>query len=68
MLGFRPVETRELPNPHFKLINEYLDQYRVWLELLDAFVELCRIFGDGVSQAADLISVATSIPSLNVTP
>jgi hypothetical protein len=31
-------------------------------------VELCRIFGDGVSQAADLISVATSIPSLNVTP
>jgi nephrocystin-3 len=30
--------------------------------------ELCLIFGDGVSQAADLISVATSIPSLNVTP
>jgi hypothetical protein len=30
--------------------------------------ELRLIFGDGVSQAADLISVATSIPSLNVTP
>ena len=31
-------------------------------------IELCLIFGDGVSQAADLISVATSIPSLNVAP
>jgi hypothetical protein len=30
--------------------------------------ELCRILGDGVSQAADLISDATSIPSLNFTP
>jgi D-glycerate 3-kinase len=40
MLGFRPVETRELPDPHFYLINEYLDQYGVWHELVDAFVWL----------------------------
>jgi hypothetical protein len=30
--------------------------------------ELCGILGDGVNQAADLISDATSIPSLNFTP
>jgi uncharacterized membrane protein len=32
------------------------------------FAELCGILGDGVNQAADLISDATSIPSLNFTP
>ena len=31
-------------------------------------VELCRILGDGVNQAADFFSDATSIPSRNVTP
>jgi hypothetical protein len=30
--------------------------------------ELCWIFGDGVNQAADFFSDATSIPSRNVTP
>ena len=30
--------------------------------------ELWRIFGDGMSQAADLTSVATSIPSMKFTP
>ena len=30
--------------------------------------ELRRIFGDGVNQAADLVSGATSIPSRNLTP
>jgi hypothetical protein len=29
--------------------------------------ELCGIFGDGVNQAADFFSDATSIPSRNVT-
>jgi hypothetical protein len=31
-------------------------------------LELWLILGDGVNQAADLISDATSIPSLNFTP
>jgi hypothetical protein len=31
-------------------------------------VELRLIFGDGVNQAADLVSGATSIPSRNLTP
>jgi hypothetical protein len=30
--------------------------------------ELCGKVGDGVSQAADFISAASSIPSLNFTP
>ena len=30
--------------------------------------QLRRIFGDGVNQAADLVSGATSIPSRNLTP
>jgi hypothetical protein len=30
--------------------------------------ELRWIFGDGVNQAADLVSGATSIPSRNLTP
>ena len=30
--------------------------------------ELCGKFGDGVNQAADLISATASIPSLNFTP
>jgi hypothetical protein len=32
------------------------------------WVELCGILGDGVDQAADLISDAASIPSMNFTP
>ena len=31
-------------------------------------VELCRKIGDGVNQAADLISATASIPSLNFIP
>jgi hypothetical protein len=30
--------------------------------------ELCGILGDGVNQAADFSSLATSMPSRNVTP
>jgi hypothetical protein len=37
-------------------------------EFLAQRPELCGILGDGVNQAADLISDATSIPSLNFTP
>ena len=33
-----------------------------------AGAELWRNFGDGVNQAADFFSAATSIPSRNVTP
>jgi TetR/AcrR family transcriptional repressor of nem operon len=32
------------------------------------FAELCRKIGDGVNQAADLISATASIPSLNFIP
>src|SRR5580658_3716198 len=31
-------------------------------------IELCRKIGDGVNQAADLISATASIPSLNFIP
>jgi hypothetical protein len=31
-------------------------------------MELCRKIGDGVNQAADLISATASIPSLNFIP
>jgi hypothetical protein len=34
----------------------------------ERLTELCGIFGDGVNQAADFFSDATSIPSRNVTP
>ncbi len=40
----------------------------VALELLGKSAELCGKVGDGVSQAADFISAASSIPSLNFTP
>ena len=33
-----------------------------------ASLELCGILGDGVNQAADFFSDATSIPSRNITP
>jgi len=32
------------------------------------YEELCRKIGDGVNQAADLISATASIPSLNFIP
>jgi len=35
---------------------------------LEELCELCGILGDGVNQAADFFSDATSIPSRNVTP
>ena len=38
------------------------------MKILSMKRELCGILGDGVNQAADLISDATSIPSLNCTP
>ena len=42
-------------------LNELLDRK-------DLDLELCRKIGDGVNQAADLISAAASIPSLNFIP
>ena len=36
--------------------------------VLRSRAELCGILGDGVNQAADFASNATSIPSRNVTP
>jgi hypothetical protein len=38
------------------------------IALRKAFSELCRKIGDGVNQAADLISATASIPSLNFIP
>ena len=38
------------------------------MRLKAQIMELCGIFGDGVNQAADFFSDATSIPSRNVTP
>ena len=35
---------------------------------LEGACELCRKIGDGVNQAADLISATASIPSLNFIP
>ena len=45
----------------FAIVEEMLRQVR-------PIEELCWIFGDGVNQAADFFSDATSIPSRNVTP
>ena len=39
-----------------------------WRKLPRRRGELCGIFGDGVNQAADFFSDATSVPSRNVTP
>ena len=36
--------------------------------LMEQGAELCRKIGDGVNQAADLISATASIPSLNFIP
>ena len=41
---------------------------RFMMRIHDPLKELCGILGDGVDQAADLISDAASIPSLNFTP
>ena len=41
---------------------------RLYEESPERLLELRRIFGDGVNQAADLVSGATSIPSRNLTP
>ena len=41
----------------------------VWLlRLISGFIELCGKVGDGVNQAANLISATASIPSLNFLP
>jgi hypothetical protein len=36
--------------------------------IAESLYELCWIFGDGVNHAADFSSLATSMPSRNVTP
>jgi hypothetical protein len=53
-----------------RLANEdRLDRrLHVVVDTAPADAELCWIFGDGVNQAADFFSDATSIPSRNVTP
>ncbi len=38
------------------------------IKRLALYRELCGIFGDGMNQAADFFSNATSIPSRNVAP
>ena len=43
-------------------------RHAVWLYLRFTLSELWLILGDGVNQAADLASGATSIPSRNLTP
>ena len=40
MLGFTPVESDVLPDPHLRLINEFLRLYQAWLGCLEAFVWL----------------------------
>jgi hypothetical protein len=48
------------------------EEATVWvvrgLRLWDDGEELCGKVGDGVNQAADLISATASIPSLNIIP
>ncbi len=51
--------------------GEFLTKGKIRLDRrddMDHYRELRRIFGDGVNQAADFFSDATSIPSRNVTP
>ncbi|MGE4130831.1 MAG: hypothetical protein AB7F86_04295 [Bdellovibrionales bacterium] len=40
MLGFQPVEPTQLPNPHFRIINENLKSYASWLNLLNSWLQL----------------------------
>ena len=49
-------------------LDHYLSAIRRFPILAPREEELCWIFGDGVNQAADFFSDATSIPSRNVTP
>lgn len=54
------VKFFERKRPSRKPFPDHLPRERV--------VELCRKIGDGVNQAADLISATASIPSLNFIP
>ncbi len=40
MLGFTPVEQKQLPNEHFREINQLLDGYSAWHRQLDGFLQL----------------------------
>jgi hypothetical protein len=69
----------DTPNPDFELkqyvkilVAEALKNHRlrppVQRRAASVPEELCRKIGDGVNQAADLISATASIPSLNFIP
>jgi hypothetical protein len=45
-----------------------LERFRATEDRRKRTAELCRKIGDGVNQAADLISATASIPSLNFIP
>ena len=68
-LGSSQVFRRLKNGPHEQLIERYaarlvedgLARHGTWREL-------CGKVGDGVNQAADLISATASIPSLNFIP
>jgi hypothetical protein len=58
-----------LPAHKVKGVRQAIEAAGAMLMYLPAYSpELRRIFGDGVNQAADLVSGATSIPSRNLTP
>jgi hypothetical protein len=48
--------------------KSYAKRPQSGLNVLGALAQLWLILGDGVNQAADLASGATSIPSWNLTP
>ena len=67
--GIGPVEV-EKPKARDRGASSAEERIRYSSSILPkwALRELCGILGDGVNQAADFFSDATSIPSRNVTP
>jgi response regulator of citrate/malate metabolism len=58
---------RDIPVIMISALNE-IDSIVRCIEAGADDYELCWIFGDGVNHAADFSSLATSMPSRNVTP
>ena len=40
MLGFQPIQSTLISNPHLRLINSNLKKYEAWINLMDAFLFL----------------------------